>query len=126
MGHISREEILMGRDTQYPLTPALEANLAVLLDKVNQFRDIYNIPMSVTSGYRPGHFNTDAGGAKGSAHLVCSACDFADGDGALDAYCDAHPEILAQIGLWRESPASTPGWCHLDTRDRGPVHTFLP
>lgn len=116
----------MSRDTEYPLTPQLEANLAILLDKLNKFRDIYGIPMVVTSGYRPGHYNVAAGGAKASAHLVCSACDFADPDGALDEFCDNNPQILADCGLWRESPASTIGWLHVDTQDRGPVHTFIP
>lgn len=126
MGHISRDEILMSRDKEYPLTPAMEANLATLLDRLNKFRELYGSPMIVTSGYRPGHFNTSAGGAKASAHLDCRACDFADGDGALDAWIDAHPEILIECGLWREAPTSTVGWTHLDTHDRGPTHTFVP
>lgn len=124
--HISRDEVLMGRDTEFPLTDELESNLARLLDSLNQFRDIYGIPMIVTSGYRPGHYNTDAGGAKGSAHLVCMACDFADADGAMKSWIKENPDVLVTCGLWQEAPASTPTWVHLDIRDRGSRHVFLP
>lgn len=124
--HITREEILMGRDKEFPLTPALETNLEALLVALNKFRDLYGKPMIVSSGYRPGYYNVQAGGAPMSAHKVCMACDFADGDGALDAWIDANPKSLELCGLWREAPQSTKGWTHLDIRNRGPVRTFLP
>lgn len=130
--HITREEVLQGRDKEFPLTPELEANLSKLLIALNKFREIYGRPMFVTSGYRPGYYNTRAGGALRSAHLFCMACDFADGGGALDAWVDAHPEVLVNCGLWREAPSHTKGWMHLDIRDRGDIggvpglRTFLP
>lgn len=124
--HITREEILQNREKEFPLTPALEANLAKLLVALNKFRDTYGIPMIVTSGYRPGYYNTQAGGAPFSAHKVCMACDFADGDGALKEWIRKNPDVLTTCGLWQEAPQSTPTWVHLDIRDRGPRHVFLP
>lgn len=110
---ISRDEVLMGRDIQYPLTPELEANLTKLLAALNKFRIIYGKPMIVSSGYRPGPFNTAANGAKHSNHMVCLACDFKDIGNLLDEYCLNNQLILEECGLWLESPRSTAGWTHL-------------
>jgi len=115
---ITREEILMGRDIQYPLTPELEANLTKLLKAVNVVRKAYGKPMIVTSGYRPAHFNADAKGAKRSAHMVCMAVDFRDSNGELDKWCEDNQDLLESLGLWQEHPDATKGWCHLDIAER--------
>lgn len=123
---ITREEILMGREKEYPLTPELEQNLTRLLSSLNKFRAAYGKPMYVTSGYRPGKYNKAAGGAKKSAHLTLEACDFADGDGALASFCLQNLKLLAECGLWLESPAKTKGWVHLQTRPVPGVRIFEP
>lgn len=111
---ISRDEVLMGREKQYPLTPEMETNLAKLLVALNKFRTIYGKPLIVTSGYRPAAINaTIANAAKKSNHMVCLACDFADANGALDKYCMENLNVLEECGLWLENPESTPTWCHL-------------
>jgi uncharacterized protein YcbK (DUF882 family) len=115
---ITRKEILMGRDTAYPLSPQLEDNLNKLLRAVNLVRAAYGKPMTVSSGYRPGTYNVKAGGAQLSAHLFCMACDFSDADGQLAAWCLAHLSLLEQAGLWMENPERTKGWVHLDIRPR--------
>lgn len=111
---ISRDEILMGRDKEYLLTPEIEANLKILLENVNKLRTLYGKPMIVSSGYRPGKYNINAGGAKNSTHLTCQAVDFKDIDGALKKFCTV--EILEQCGLYMEHPDSTPTWLHVQTR----------
>lgn len=108
----------MGRETEYALTSELEGNLAVLLERLNRFREIYGKPMVVSSGYRPGRYNELAGGAPNSAHRTCEACDFRDVDGSLKGYIAAHPEILDTSDLYMEAPERTPTWVHLDTRKR--------
>jgi uncharacterized protein YcbK (DUF882 family) len=113
---ISREEILMNRQIEYPLTPDLEANLETLLTAVNKLRALYNQPMYVSSGYRPGHFNTDAGGAQNSPHKTCQAVDFHEADGKLKAWITV--DILEECGLWQEDPKSTVTWLHVDIRPR--------
>jgi hypothetical protein len=124
---IDRSEILMGRDVEYPLTPTLETNLKTLLTALNGFRSVYGIPMVVSSGYRPGKYNTAAHGAKNSSHLTCQACDFRDPDGSLDQYCLDNLPLLEKLGLWLESPDSTPGWCHLQVRPISTGHrVFVP
>ena len=113
---ISRDEILMKRDVEFPLTPQLEDNLATLLDRVNQFRTIYGIPMSVSSGYRPGHYNKDAGGAPNSSHKTCEAVDFHDADGQLKTWIANNITVLDTCDLYQEDPNSTKTWVHLSTR----------
>lgn len=110
---IKLEEILMGRDKEFPLDTALKNNLKKLHEALNKFRVIYGKPMLVTSGYRPGEYNKAAGGANKSNHTICLACDFADSNGDLDAFCIANPEVLEECGLYLEHPKWTKGWCHL-------------
>lgn len=125
---ISRDEVLMSRDKQYPLSDALEVNLAKLLVALNKFREAYGHPMTVTSGYRPAAINAATpGAASHSNHVVCLACDFHDPDGALDQWCLDRPDVLEMAGLWQESPASTPGWCHLQAvPPRSGLRVFKP
>ena len=110
---ITRAEVLMGRDAQYPLDAALEANLAKLLPALNVLREAYGQPMFVSSGYRPGPYNVAAHGAAHSNHMVCEACDFHDSDGSLDAWCLRNQHVLEHAGLYLEDPRNTPGWCHV-------------
>lgn len=110
---ITQDEILMGREKEFPLTVELEKNIYILLKALNQFREIYGKPMRVSSGYRPGDFNKYAGGAKKSNHTICLACDFVDLDSSLDSYCVANQDILEQCGLYLEHPKWTKTWCHL-------------
>lgn len=121
---ITRREVLMNRDLEFPLSPELEANLEKLLLALNRVRIAYGKPMAVSSGYRPGHFNIDAHGAPNSTHTVCQACDFADPDGLIDQFCQANQKLLESCGLWQENPANTIGWCHLDIRPREPRNTL--
>lgn len=115
---ITPQEILMGRDAEYPLTEELRLNLNRLLLSLNRLRAYYGKPMVVSSGYRPGKYNKAAGGAAKSAHLTCEACDFRDIDGSLDLWCMANQDKLEECGLWLEHPDATSGWCHLDIRKR--------
>jgi hypothetical protein len=113
---ISLEEFLMGREGEYPLTLELALNAASLLAAVNYIRGVYGKPMKVSSGYRPGHFNTSAKGAKKSPHLTCEAIDLLDPDQSISKWCLTHLSELEKAGLYLEEPAHTKGWAHLQTR----------
>lgn len=113
---ITRDDILMGRDRDYPTNSIIEDNLHKLLICLNMFQMECGLPMKVTSGYRPGHYNTKAVGSKNSAHLVCEAADFDDRDHALKDYVEKDPGILERCGLYMESPKRTSTWIHLSTR----------
>ena len=118
----------MGRENQYPLTKELESNLRQLLVHLNQFRTYYAIPMQVSSGYRPGSFNSSlTNAAKKSNHMVCLACDFKDTDGKLAKFCLENTHILELFSLYLENPASTVGWVHLQiTSPKSGSRVFNP
>jgi uncharacterized protein YcbK (DUF882 family) len=122
---ISRDEILMGRDKEYPLTLEMSKNLDKLLAAVNVVRAQYGKPMTVSSGYRPGKYNTAAGGAKNSSHMTCEAVDFKDPKGELTRYILQNLDLLERAGLYMESPSRTQGWVHLQTR-KTHNRVFLP
>ena len=111
---ITRDEILMGRDKEFPLSTELETHLSSLLVAVNKLRTLYGKPMFVSSGYRPGHYNWDAHGAANSPHITCQAVDFVDKDKALKKWIT--PEILEKCGLYQEHPDYTPTWVHVQIR----------
>ena len=111
---ITKDEILKGQE----IPPEFEANLAVLLQRVNKFRLMYGKPMIVTSGYRTVEHNKAIGGAKLSRHCVCMACDFADSDGAIKQWVKENPEVLEICDLYMEDPERCSGWIHLDTLPR--------
>lgn len=106
----------MGRHHEYPITMAMLDSLSVLLARVNRLRADYGQPMIVSSGYRPGKYNTAAGGAKASLHLTCEAVDIRDPFGTLAKFLTV--EKLREFDLHMEDPARTKGWVHLDTKKR--------
>lgn len=106
----------MGRDTEFPLTPELEDNLIRLLRAVNQFRYEYKLPMVVSSGYRPGKYNTAAKGSPNSSHITCEAADFVDTDRSITRFIMDNPAVLERCGLYMEHPKDTPTWVHLTVR----------
>jgi|LakMenEpi03Aug12_release.lakeMendotaPanAssembly.Ray.scaffolds.fasta_scaffold230972_3 hypothetical protein len=108
----------MGRDREYhaELTPELRANARETVGRVNRLLKRAGFTRRVTSGWRPAAVNaTVPGAAKGSKHISCIAIDLEDRDGALDAWCMAHLDVLEELGLWLEHPDATPDWCHLQT-----------
>jgi len=113
---ITRDEVLMGRDKQYPLTPELEANLQELLRRLNLFRQMYGMPMIVTSGYRPAALNKRVGGSKKSAHMTCEACDFRDEKGQIRRFILQNSSVLEVCDLYCEDFFYTPTWVHLQSR----------
>lgn len=123
--YFSRKEMLKDREIEYPLTPKLEENLVKLLLALNIIRETWGKPMIVTSAYRPGRYNTAAGGAKNSAHLTCEAVDISDVNGDLKEFLVKNVELLEKAGLWMEHPDRTPSWCHLQTR-RVRNRIFMP
>jgi hypothetical protein len=64
-------------------------------------------------------------GAATSAHRDARAVDVYDPLNRLDDWItDA---TLERVGLYREAPSATPGWCHLQTRAPGSgKRTFYP
>lgn len=114
--YFSRRELLMGRDNEYPLSEEQESNLTKLMAAINKLRMAYGKPLRVSSGYRPGHYNKQAKGAKRSAHLTCEAVDFVDTDKQLKDWLVENVQVLVDCGLYMEAAEATPGWCHVQIR----------
>lgn len=51
-------------------------------------------------------------GAPSSKHKQALAVDRYDPENEIDAWCLAHPAVLAECGIWIEHPSATPGWSH--------------
>jgi uncharacterized protein YcbK (DUF882 family) len=112
----------------YPTTPEIDANLVILLEKLNKLRADYGKPMSVSSGLRSqadqARINPSAPKSK---HLLGAACDFVDKDGEIDKWCLANISKLKEYGLYLESPEKTPGWSHLQSQQpKSGNIVFLP
>lgn len=125
--YVSFEDLLMRRHVEYPLTEAMAVNMARLWFRVNTLTSKYPAtlpPNPVSSGYRPGRWNVAAGGAPASPHPTCEAVDVLDAGNGLDQWLDKNPQALVDANLWREDPAATNGWVHLDLRPRR-NRTFL-
>jgi hypothetical protein len=119
---ITLSDFYMGRDKTYAseLTLEIQANAVITVERVNQLLAEFYASQpegsyrTVNSGWRPPEVNAGTeGAAKNSKHMTGQACDLSDDDGRLDAWCLVNPGMLAQIGLWQESPQSTPRWCHV-------------
>lgn len=125
----------MGRDTKYAneLTQMIRDNANELLRRVNGLLvDLGRSPIveKVNSGWRPASLNAiyakdpKVHAATHSSHMDGKAVDITDDLGELEILITAHPELLKKHMLNREDPASTPGWCHLDSRDGLGYRTF--
>ena len=122
---ITLNDFYKGRDIAYAseLTPEIRANAAVTVERVNMLLGAFYASQAegsyrtVNSGWRPPEVNAATeGAALHSRHMTGEACDLSDDDAALDAWCLLQSKAggeLERIGLWLESPQSTPRWCHI-------------
>lgn len=134
---ITRDDVLMGRDKQAPLSEEQENNLKLLITNVNRFLKVYNKKLEITSGYRPPSINAKIGGGANSMHLHCLAVDFRDRDGSLSIFCLDNLDLLYKCDLWIEDPKWTRvknsegdivgGWTHFQAKSpRSGRRVFVP
>jgi Peptidase M15 len=134
---ITLEQYFMGRDKLYPqeLTQEIIDNATILLEKVNAILVSLKVKKAeVSSGWRPAAINSQTkNAAKKSLHMVGKAIDIKDdASQTLANKVVSNPELLKNLGLWLEDPASTKGkntnWVHLDigTRSDRPLRIFKP
>jgi hypothetical protein len=113
---ITLEDYFMGRDKLFPaeLTEEMWGNAVTTIERANRLLERAGLQRGVNSGWRPASVNAVVrNAAKRSKHIHCLAIDIDDDDDALDAWCVENLDVLAEIGLWLEHPASTPRWCHV-------------
>ena len=111
------------RRVEFPLTSDVQRNLDDLAWRLNHLCRLLPksfLPLKITSGYRPGYYNKQAGGAVNSLHVSGSACDFANVGNALGSYLLANPQILEECKLWAEHPEATKGNQRLHLQSKPP------
>lgn len=102
---------------KYPTNPVIDANLAILLERLNKVRLAWGKPMTVSSGLRS-QAQQDALIAAGkskaskSKHLVGQAADISDPNGDLKKWILDNVSLMERIGFWFEDFDSTPTWVH--------------
>jgi len=131
---ISLKDYWMGRDKDYPPSVSIQMNASELIARVNDLFDHLNITNAViSSGYRPGVFNKNAGGSKMSAHMTGEAIDISDQLGRISVKITE--KLLEQFNLYMESPLHTikikdgkkVQWLHLQTRKtKSGKRVFIP
>jgi hypothetical protein len=127
---ISKDELLKGRDQQYPndYTQEISDNLDQLLIPMNQVRTAWAKPMIVNSGWRPPEINASTpGAATHSKHMIGLAVDIADPDGSLWAWVLQNLSTMQQLNLFFEDKRWTPGWVHFQLGGPASGHRiFVP
>lgn len=127
---ITKEELLKGRDKTYPndYTQEVSDNLDELLPVINQVRDAYGIPMTVTSGWRPPSLNAiTPGAANHSLHEQGLAVDILDTDGKLMEWVLENLQLMKDLGIYLEDFRYTPNWVHFGIRSPKSGHRiFVP
>lgn len=129
------------RDVKFAsdMTEAIRDNAKVTVERVNEllaYMAADGVPLIADnstgslshSGWRPPAINqATKGAAVFSKHLTGQACDLYDPNNYLDEWCMNNLDELGRIGLWLESPNSTPGWCHVQTvPPRSGNRVFIP
>ena len=107
----------MGRNKQFPqyYTKEVDANLNVLLEKINIVRAKYGKPMIVSSGWRSPEVNAATpGAAKASKHMSGLAVDIYDKDCELWKWVLQNLDLMQELGLYLEDKRFTPNWVHFE------------
>lgn len=127
---ISLADYYAGRDVKFAkeLTIELQRNAEKIVAKASELLSAFGEKRAVTSGWRPASINAATPGAsKKSHHIFCNAIDLEDHDGRLDKWCVENIERLVELGLYLESPTSTPRWCHIQQiSPRSGARIFMP
>ena len=116
-------ELLHGHNVN-DLTTVEQHNLEDLLKAINVVRQVWGLPMTVTSGFRSQQDQARINPkATHSAHLEGKAVDIEDKDGSLMKWTIENEALLERTGLWVEK--GTIGWVHYQIR---PAHNrfFIP
>lgn len=95
--------------------------LAIVLEIV---RHHFNVPITITSGFRSAEVNEAVGGSSTSAHMLGSAADivFEDvvkNDAAQRQRALEVAQYLDQIGILYDQIIWYPSWIHIGMRFRG-------
>ena len=103
-------------------------NLIHVCQKLELVRALFKSPIHITSGLRPGLYNAECGGSKGSYHKIGSAIDFIVGGFDTFGGCNhARAIIKPHLEEWdiRMEDLSVANWIHIDLGKPGPSGRFF-
>lgn len=112
------------RRLTHPWSGRLLTNAETITNRLNKLYQL--LPMNlkgvwkITSAYRPGEYNTRAGGALTSKHLTCEAVDLSNIGNALGSFLLERLEILERCKFWMEHPEATLQTKHLHLQTKPP------
>lgn len=113
---LAMSELLKGKKLE-DLPADHQANLEILLERMNKVREKYGKAMTVTSGYRSmddhlriykdlakqrGQVYDESKVPKQSKHLYGQAVDISDPDGSLFQWTKDNEQFLVDVELWME------------------------
>lgn len=118
---ITMDEILKGRAKFSELSKDIQDNLTLLLNKANEFRNLWGKPVIITSGLRTMVDHLKIYSDKGitdpskipmkSKHLYGQAIDIADPKLEITAWFKANPAIQDQLNIYFEE--GNTNWVHM-------------
>lgn len=98
------------------VSPAVEQNADRLAVKINALLLLFGETRRLSSGFRDMLSNKALPNASPfSRHMTGEAADIEDTNGTLGKWALAHPDALANVGLWCEPLRLTPTWLHVQT-----------
>lgn len=87
----------------------------VLLDRLDQLRAMYGLPIYVSCGYRCPYHNAEVGGVSNSQHVLGTAADiYVDGDYQTFYNLVINSGLFDGVGYYPDSE-----FVHVDVRDGG-------
>ena len=113
---LTRSEIAVRNGIDNSCPKELLTNLLFLAGTLEQIRNDYYCPLSVSSGYRCPALNKLIGGAPTSAHVKASAVDFTIKYLKVIDVCRHIPQIIKDFDqvIYEFGPS---GWVHLGLSD---------
>lgn len=108
-------------------------NLIDLLCVLNAVRAVYDLPITITSGFRSAQLNAAVGGAKNSAHMYGLAADVAPVQKNMANFLAIQKlfsKFAARMGynsiviVEKPQPNGLPTWLHLELSKVKPSQTF--
>lgn len=125
---ITLEEYFKGQDYHTDLVPVAQD----LLTKFNRLmvylhKDIPDLVVQMTSGYRSPIYNASVGGKSKSKHMSAQALDAWDPRKRIAIWCVKNRARLEEQGLWCEDPRATKNWMHFQSVPPGSgARFFIP
>ncbi len=101
----------------YKTNPIIDANLAILFERLCELQKAVGYDLVIDSGLRD-QTEQDAlikagkTNAVHSKHLAGAAVDIADPDGSLAVWTKSNLVFCGVIGFWMEEFSYTKGWVH--------------